>query len=428
MLPGNKPVGRTPICSAKELARVDSVWCPGPVPYRYWQDPRHRRDYLLWLGRKLRFRWIEDYYKLTHEDLKHNYGAGLAVTYWRASAVEGVKECFPEYVWEAWRFERAPMRFWKARENRLRYMRWLAERLGYRKPEDWYASVREDFTRNFGGECVKFYRGSPALAAMDLYPNFPWEEWKFLRVPRGFWYKLENRKRYLQWLGKKLGYKRLEDWYRVRGADFAHNYAGGLLMMYGSAVDLLRDCFPELDWGRQSVGRHRRAADRPVRLPVPLKNRPWRIHRTRLTVKQVLKWADAYHERTGKWPKARSAEVDGAPDESWTAIDCALRDGRRGLAGGSSLPRLLAKHRGVRNNRGRPRLSVEQVLRWADRHCRRTGKWPNPRTGPVQGVAHETWCGINVALCYGYRGLPADTSLARLLAKHREVRPRRRKS
>jgi hypothetical protein len=41
----------------------------------------------------------------------------------------------------------------------------------------------------------------------------------------------------------------------------------------------------------------------------------------RLTVGQVLAWADAHHTRTGKWPTVASGPVAEAPGERWTAID-----------------------------------------------------------------------------------------------------------
>ena len=37
-----------------------------------------------------------------------------------------------------------------------------------------------------------------------------------------------------------------------------------------------------------------------------------------------------------------------------------------GLDGGSSLPRLLAEYRGVRNHRDLSDLTIEQILAWAD--------------------------------------------------------------
>lgn len=70
---------------------------------------------------------------------------------------------------------------------------------------------------------------------------------------------------------------------------------------------------------------------------------------TRLTVKLILKWADAHYYRTGSWPVTLSGEVVDAPgaNEQWATIDVALRDGRRGLPGHSSLAQLLQEHRGV---------------------------------------------------------------------------------
>ena len=89
-----------------------------------------------------------------------------------------------------------------------------------------------------------------------------------------------------------------------------------------------------------------------------------------------------------------SEGVDGAPEETWIGIEWALRKGRRGLKAGSSLARLLDKHRGVPNRRGRPRLSTAKILRLADRHHRLTGRWPNSSSGSVTVRFAETWCGI----------------------------------
>jgi hypothetical protein len=45
----------------------------------------------------------------------------------------------------------------------------------------------------------------------------------------------------------------------------------------------------------------------------------------RLTVVSILTWADDHHERTGRWPRGRSAPVPGQPGETWAAIDNALQ-------------------------------------------------------------------------------------------------------
>jgi hypothetical protein len=64
-----------------------------------------------------------------------------------------------------------------------------------------------------------------------------------------------------------------------------------------------------------------------------------------LSESQVLAWADAFHARTGLWPKARSGPVErDAPGEHWRTINGALRRGLRGLPGGDSLARLLVRY------------------------------------------------------------------------------------
>ncbi len=142
----------------------------------------------------------------------------------------------------------------------------------------------------------------------------------------------------------------------------------------------------------------------------------------RLSVAKILTWAKAHHGRTGRWPTAAILSVADAPGESWAAINTALRDGGRGLPGGESLAKLLARRLGVRNQASVPRLTIRQILGWARAHRRRTGEWPKSRAGPIPGVAGETWMRVDTALREGLRGLPGGTSLRRLLADAGKVR------
>ena len=154
--------------------------------------------------------------------------------------------------------------------------------------------------------------------------------------------------------------------------------------------------------------------------PRKRKKRPSR-RKPPLTVKQILAWADAHRQRTGQWPQILSGPVPWSRGETWQGIDTALRQGYRGLPGGSSLAKLLAEHRGARNKRGLPRLTVEQILAWADAHHERTGSWPQTTSGPIPEAPGETWWAVNCALNSGWRGLSAGLSLNAVLARHRGV-------
>src|SRR4029077_50708 len=94
------------------------------------------------------------------------------------------------------------------------------------------------------------------------------------------------------------------------------------------------------------------------------------------SAKTVCAWADAHYERLGRWPTADSGSIPEAPGETWMSVENALRRGTRGFRKRSSLPKLLARFRNVRNIHGLAPLTEVQILSWADAHHRRTGKWP----------------------------------------------------
>src|SRR5262249_39016677 len=73
-----------------------------------------------------------------------------------------------------------------------------------------------------------------------------------------------------------------------------------------------------------------------------------------LTHETVLAWADQHHERIGNWPNENSGPVPDAPGEVWANVNAALREGLRGLPGGSSLALLIPAGRGVRNQASTP--------------------------------------------------------------------------
>lgn len=119
--------------------------------------------------------------------------------------------------------------------------------------------------------------------------------------------------------------------------------------------------------------------------------------RRRLTVAQILEWSDAYHERTGKWPKCKDSWVLEPANEKWVNIDQSLRLGHRGLQRGQSLAKLLAKHRGKRNRSACPPYTVRKILAWSDAHHAANGRWPHSGDGPIVDAPGETWYAVDMA-------------------------------
>ena len=80
--------------------------------------------------------------------------------------------------------------------------------------------------------------------------------------------------------------------------------------------------------------------------------------------------------RTGRWPTGSSGPCLEAPGEHWGSLISAIHEGQRGLPGGSTFAQLLIKHRGHRSKGHAPRLSIPQILAWAEAFHTRHGKWP----------------------------------------------------
>jgi hypothetical protein len=137
----------------------------------------------------------------------------------------------------------------------------------------------------------------------------------------------------------------------------------------------------------------------------------------RLTRRLIVQWATAHYRRTGKWPSVESGPVEGVLDETWQTIDRALREGLRGLAGGSSLAQLLAEKGKKRNKADLPRFTEQEIFAWAELHRQRTGQWPTPKSGPITDAPGETWRAVAMALLQGNRGLPGGDSIPRLIRR-----------
>lgn len=179
-----------------------------------------------------------------------------------------------------------------------------------------------------------------------------------------------------------------------------------------------------LTWGAVAhwLKRHplegRPEADSVAQIFAIHRGRPNPKRRPRLTVEQIMRWARAHHRRTGEWPGKSSGAIPGAPGETWRRIGTALDQGQRGLRP-SSLARLLHEYGYKRRARYERRLSVRQILQWADDHHRRTGRWPEPTPTRVRAAPLENWSSIDQALQKGYRGLPGQMTLKMLLAEQR---------
>jgi hypothetical protein len=150
---------------------------------------------------------------------------------------------------------------------------------------------------------------------------------------------------------------------------------------------------------------------------VLLRHRKVFAGKDRLDEDQIFGWAKNHFRRTGQWPQSTDGAIPESSDMSWSGIDVAMRNGSRGLPGGSSLNKFLFDRGAIGPERRhrRPLLTPDQIWKWAKAHHRRHGAWPRYNSGPIDGTDGETWYKVDCALRTGLRGLPAGLKLAELL-------------
>jgi len=134
-------------------------------------------------------------------------------------------------------------------------------------------------------------------------------------------------------------------------------------------------------------------------------------------LKHVREWVDQHHLRTGRWPHRDDGSVAERPEITWATIDRRMRRGELGLPRGTTLSKWLRQSRDVWDG-GKPKLTERLVLRWAQEHYDRFGRWPVTLSGALFNHPEENWAAIDVGMRNRRRGFPYRMSLSQFLRSH----------
>ena len=346
----------------------------------------------MWLGWRLGFRKMRDWYRLAYKDMAQSHGLTPRRDYWRSTPVAAVKECFPQYEWHEWLFVHVPTGFWDSSGNRRRYMRWLGQQLGFRRPQDWYAIRQDDFEAHHGARILQRFRSMYDLLA-EYLPQLDWTPFR---------------------RGGPMSIARILKW---ADAHFAEH--GEWPTVCSGTIPGSSDNWQKVENGLRFGFRGLPGGSSLAKVLEEHRGvTPGRVEP--LEESQILKWADAYYGCHGRWPTSKSGIVlsNGEKEITWLRIDSALRRGERGLPGGDSLARFLSRCRRVQNRTCLRRLSEREILAWATEHFQATGRWPTSQSGAVAQLPGTSWSGIHQALRNGSRGLPGGSTLSKVLKKH----------
>lgn len=101
---------------------------------------------------------------------------------------------------------------------------------------------------------------------------------------------------------------------------------------------------------------------------------------------------------------------------SWQIIDRRLRDGNKGLSGGSSLAIFSETHFGIRDQVKIPEVSLDLIRFYIQKHFAKYKKYPTSKSGKIEFAEGElkgiSWHSVNQAIKAGKTSLPKGSTLA----------------
>jgi superfamily II DNA or RNA helicase len=130
-----------------------------------------------------------------------------------------------------------------------------------------------------------------------------------------------------------------------------------------------------------------------------------------LTKGMIIEAMKAFFADHGRWPNVKSGDASRyfGFHTTWMAVNDALKQGYRGLPGGSSLKQL-------RIEAGLGVLSEAMIIKAQKAFFADHGRWPNEKSGGASRYFgfQIKWKAVYKALTNGSRGLPGGSSLKKL--------------
>jgi hypothetical protein len=143
--------------------------------------------------------------------------------------------------------EKVPRGYWANENNQRMHLDMIGRELGVKQMDDWYKVSAQEVRKRatFIGD---YHNNSLPYALEALYPEHKWDIFRFASLPKGFWTIEDNQREFLTRIGRELGVKELDDWYKVPRKE-AQQRATFIFDYYkGSLFQALQKLYPHHNW------------------------------------------------------------------------------------------------------------------------------------------------------------------------------------
>jgi hypothetical protein len=224
------------------------IWRFQYVPRGYWDSLEHQREFFDWIFEKMDAISWEDWYSISNEVVHSFGGEPLLHDYYGGSLINALAKIYPEFQWQAWKFQNVSRGYWNSLESKRQYFDWIAEKMGLKNCEDWYSVDIKELGYP-GNKGPMEFQHHPSNILMQVYPEVEWQPWRFDSIPKNYWNQLEHQTKYMEWLGDYLGIDTSSQWIGISGNQLSIHGAKKILSKYqGSLSNLLRTLYPSCEW------------------------------------------------------------------------------------------------------------------------------------------------------------------------------------
>ena len=130
---------------------------------------------------------------------------------------------YPTHPWLPWKFT-SRANWYRSPAARRKYFEWLANELRIESMEDWYRVTRDDIISHHGDALLRISQHSVYVLLSTEFPDHKWHGWMFVHTPQNFWNDINNRRDYVEWLRKKLGFDTMESLYQLTNSIIRENH------------------------------------------------------------------------------------------------------------------------------------------------------------------------------------------------------------
>jgi hypothetical protein len=207
-----------------------------------WANIHHSEQFFQHLSKRLSLNNLDEFYRITKEDIRRNGGSSALEKFYEGSLKKALISVYPQHLWCSWKFtDWLPNGYWKNEANVKEFLDWLGQHLNFKHMDDWYQITRKDIEQNGGNNLLYSFKNSPRILLTSIYPNHTWISWKF----RNSHLLEDERMDFVEWLGKELKIRDLDDWYRVSISQ-VNKFVW--ILRQNPLHELLPQVYPQYQW------------------------------------------------------------------------------------------------------------------------------------------------------------------------------------